>query len=198
MKKRNKSSRFILKNSKESWKYLKESKNFIYGIIAVFFVFALIGFFIPAPEAISEQINKIVQDILEKTRGMSADELVSFIFFNNLKSSFFGLIFGIALGVFPVVSAISNGYLLGFVSSMSVKSNGIASLWRLLPHGIFELPAVFISLGLGLRLGMYLFNKKRKDFKDELLDSLKVFIFIVIPLLIIAAIIEGILIAFFR
>ena len=37
-----------------------------------------------------------------------------------------------------------------------------SDLFRLLPHGIFELPAIFISLGLGLRFGMFIFQKEKE------------------------------------
>lgn len=190
---------FNLKNEYEkSWNYIKELQNFIYIIIAVFLFFVLIGFFLPAPEYLAEQILRFIEELLEKTVSMSAAELTEFIFINNVRSSFFGMIFGIVLGIFPVITIIANGYLLGFVASLSVRSEGVIVLLRLLPHGIFELPAIFISLGMGLKLGTFIFQKKiAKSFRDYLLNSLRVFLFIIIPLLIIAAIIEGSLIFLF-
>ena len=78
-----------------------------------------------------------------------------------------------------------------------VEKAGFFEMWRLLPHGIFELPAVFISLGLGIRLGTTLFNRNVKNIDKEIFrrlrNSFKVFIFIVLPLLVVAAIIEGVL-----
>ncbi|MCK5624472.1 stage II sporulation protein M [Candidatus Pacearchaeota archaeon] len=232
----NKKRGFSLKKEyKQSWNYIKESKNFIYISIGIFFAFFFLALFVSPPEILSNQIFKFIQEILEKTQGMSATELVSFIFLNNLQSSFFGMIFGIGLGVVPFLALISNGYLLGFVSSLTTVEYGVLSLWRLLPHGIFELPAIFISLGLGLKLGLWLiiepirfywsrnklisflfllfylptliitlyfnkqFNVKMRQeynvFSANFWNSFKVFLFIVIPLLIIAGIIEGILIA---
>ena len=179
----------------ESWKYIKSSKIFIWAGVAIFIFFFLIGFFVPAPEVISKSIFEFIKEIVEKTQGLSGGELISFIFFNNFKASFFGMIFGLAFGIFPIFSTIINGYLVGFVSSFSVQTEGVVSLWRLLPHGIFELPAIFISFGLGIRMGISLFNKKKfGNIKDNLISSLKTFVLIIIPLLVIAAIIEGILI----
>ena len=64
--------------------------------------------------------------------------------------------------------------------------------------GDFELPALFISIGLGLKLGLFLFIRQPKErFFNYLINSLRVFIFIILPLLLLAAIIEGLLIAFF-
>jgi len=186
-------------NLKEEYKkcldYLKESRNFIYVIIIIFFIFVLIGFFIPAPDSIKNQMLEFIAELLKKTQDMSLADLIKFIFLNNLQSSFYGMIFGVLIGLFPITSTIANGYVLGFVASMSVENGGIATLWKLLPHGIFELPAVFISLGLGLKFGTFIFQKsKLKCFREYLLNSLRVFFLVVVPLLIIAGIIEGSLI----
>lgn len=199
MKQNKKSGEFSFKREyKESWDYLKESKIFIHIIIGVFFLFALIGFFVPAPEIFSEKILEFIKNLLEQTEGMSHFEITQFIFLNNFKSSFFGLVFGMLLGIFPVLGAVANGYVLGFVGEKVVEIEGIFVLFKLFPHGIFELPAVFISLGLGLKLGTFIFKKKRFEYlKKNFWNSLKVFLYIVLPLLIIAAIIEGTLIFLF-
>ncbi|MBR9701915.1 stage II sporulation protein M [Candidatus Pacearchaeota archaeon] len=190
-------SKFNLKNEyKEGWKYLKESRNFIYLIVGIFLISSLIGFFVPPPDFVVEQIMKFIEELLGKTQGMSMLELVIFIFANNIQSSFFGIIFGFLFGIFPMLASIANGYLIGFVGSIVVEAEGLSSLWRLVPHGIFELPAIFISFGLGLKAGMFIFQKDRSEsFRKYLWNSLRVFILIVLPLLIIAAIIEGVLIS---
>jgi len=180
----------------ESWRYIKESKNFIYVAIGIFVAFFILAFFVHPPETLLNYIVEFIQELLEKTQAMSASELIGFIFLNNFQSSFFGMVFGVVLGIFPVLALMANGYILGFVSSLTVAESGIFSLWRLLPHGIFELPAIFISLGLGLKLGSFIFQKKKQEsFRNFLLNSLRVFLFIVIPLLIIAGIIEGVFIS---
>ena len=231
MKKKNK---FFKKNYGKSWKYLKESKNFIYASLIIFFLFVFIGAFFPVPEIFRERILEYIQRLLEMTEGMSRGELISFIFLNNLQSSFFAMIFGIGLGIFSATTSILNGYVLGFVSSEAVYGGGILVLWRLLPHGIFELPALFISTGLGLKLGLpfvyryfkYYWKKRNnlalltgvlflpfaiiltlifeknlrkyqlKDFLFKINNSLRIFISVIFPFLLIAAIIEGILISF--
>lgn len=175
----------------ESVNFVKDSRKFIYLIILIFFLFFLIGFIIPAPESILNQILDFVKKLIEQTKDLSGLELFWFIFWNNLKVSFVGMLTGLLFGVFPIFTSIGNGYLLGFVSALTSKSEGIFSLWKLFPHGVFELPAIFISLGLGLRLGMFLFRKKKESFREEFIDSLEAFLFIVLPLLLVAAIIES-------
>jgi|TARA_Y100000310_G_scaffold328431_1_gene396554 stage II sporulation protein M len=189
---KNKKNFNFIEEYKKSWNFIRESKNFIYSVIGIFFIFSLIGFFITTPTIIAEQILKFIEELLLKTKDMSQFELTKFIFFNNVQSSFFGIVFGIFLGIFPLIAVVTNGYVLGFVASLVVDSEGILALWRLFPHGIFELPAIFISLGLGLKIGTFIFQREKfESLKKYSLNSLRVFLFIVLPLLIIAAIIEG-------
>jgi len=180
---------------KKSWDYLKESKNYIWIVVGIFVFFCLVGFFVPAPQFLVDKLMEFIKELLSKTEGMGAFELIRFIFFNNIQSSFFSIVLGFFLGIFPVIATISNGYVVGFISLLAVNGEGFSSLWRLLPHGIFELPAIFISFGLGLKFGTFIFKKnKLESFKEYFYNSLRVFVLIVLPLLIVAAIIEGVLI----
>jgi stage II sporulation protein M len=192
-----KKQKFSLREEyKQSWEYIKESKKFIWIIVGIFVFFVLVGAFVPMPVEISNEIFNFMKNMLAQTEGMSQLQLTWFIFFNNLKSSFFGMIFGVFFGLFSIITSLANGFVVGFVMKLSVDKVGILSLWKILPHGIFELPAVFISLGMGLKIGSFIFKKKKLEFLDESLrSSLRVFLLIVIPLLVIAAIIEAGLIA---
>jgi stage II sporulation protein M len=179
----------------ESLNYIRDSKIYIYSIIIVFVLFALIAFCFPIPAEIQSQIMTMIQELLKETEGLNFWQMFSFIFLNNLKSSFFGMVSGMAFGIFSVIITIINGYFLGFVSMVSVNSEGFFVLWKLFPHGIFELPALFISLGIGLRLGVSLL-KKNENLIELFKGSMKVFFIIVVPLLIIAGLIESSLIIF--
>lgn len=179
----------------KSWKYLCESQFSIYAIVVLFILSSFVGFF--AWENFNF-VDSFLQQLIAQTEGLSTSELMSFIFLNNLQSSLFGLFFGIVLGVFPILVALLNGGVVGYVLQKSLQVTGSTQIWRLLPHGIFELPAVFISLGLGLKLGLFIFAKnKKKTFVYRLHNSVVVFLLIVIPLLVIAALIEGFLISLF-
>ena len=184
---------------RQSWNYIKESKNYIYSVIGVFVAFALIGYFVPPTPEIQEMIMEFLRDLIEKTQNLNQGELTVYIFWNNLQSAFTGLFFGIVLGFFSVIATMINGYVVGYVSKLAVGVEGPSVLWQLVPHGIFELPAVLVSLGLGLKLGSFIFQEKKiESLKHFLWMSFLVFVLIVLPLLIIAAIIEGGLINFFR
>ena len=184
---------------KESWRYLKELKSFVFIILGVFLVAGILGYFIQLPENVYNRLIEYILELIQLTEGKSLFGLISFIFVNNIQSSFFGILFGIIFGIFPLMSTFINGYFLGFVSNITVRAEGFSILWRLLPHGIFELPAIFISFALGLKLGTFLFKKnKKKAFIDYLWNSIRIFLLIILPLLIVAAVIEGCLIFFSR
>jgi len=179
-----------------SLNYIVESKNFIYSIIGIFILFALIGFFIPLPQNLTDEILKYFRELIIQTQGFGTFEMILFLFNNNSVSGFMGLFFGFFFGIFPVLNAILNGFVLGFAANYSVTENGFLSLWRLFPHGIFELPAIFISLGLGVKFSTFIFKKKKWDsFREYFEKSFWSYVLVVLPLLVIAAIIEGILIS---
>ncbi len=193
MKKRYTKNNF-LKNYFLSWEHVKESKNYILFIILIFLLGAVLALFYQ-PQSIVEAIKKILEELLKETADLNARQMVIFILKNNLGVSFISMLLGVFFGIFPVFTALANGYVLGFVAEKSVEIEGISILWLLFPHGIFELPAVFLSLAFGARLGMFFLAKnKKKEFLKRLVESLRVFLFIILPLLIIAAVIEGVLI----
>jgi len=181
---------------KKIWKYLSASKFYLKLSIALFILFIITG--VVFPVLFRDFIINYIKDILEKTEGLDFMSLVGFIFINNLETSFFSIVLGIFLGFFPIFVLASNGYLLGFISRIVVEQEGAFSLWRLLPHGIFELPAIFISTGIGIKLGIDIMYRTEEEglLLKELLNIFRVFIFLIIPLLVIAAFIEAGLILF--
>lgn len=182
------------KNSfwRSSLDYLRDTKEFIYVIAGLFFFGAIIGFVFREHFIF---FDELIINLIGKIEGMSMLELTWFIFKNNLSVALFTMMLGIFLGIFPIINIMTNGILLGYVYSRTVDVSGYSSIWLLVPHGIFELPAIFISLGLGLRLGFFVFSRnKKKEAIYRIKGSLKSFVVIVLPLLVIAAIVEGLLI----
>lgn len=180
----------------KAFSYLKESRNYIYAIALVFVCGLFIGF---AYSDSFKFLDEFLKQLISQIKGLNLMDTILFIFRNNTTSAFFGLFLGIVLGIFPLLNTISNGIILGYVLKGVWIDSGIANLWRILPHGIFELPAIFISLALGLRLGMSIFSKKsRKEFFSRIKNSFIIFVMVVLPLLLVAAIIEGILIFLYK
>jgi uncharacterized membrane protein SpoIIM required for sporulation len=99
---------------------------------------------------------------------------------------------------------------LGFVVATSMEFLSIREVFSaLFYHGIFELSALFIGSSLGMWLGFSTYKelgfcKKEKilsstsslNIKEAIKTSIKVFLFFIIPLLVVAAIIETFLMFF--
>lgn len=180
-------------NYKKSWDYLKKNKIYFLIVLIIFIISVLVGFLFPV--FFIELIRKFVLELADKTENMNFLQLLIFILENNLTTSFFGMLLGVLFGIFPLLLVIFNGYVLGFVSNKTAGALGFSVLFRLIPHGIFELPALVLSLGLGLKLGMFIFSKSKKKYLAENFEnSLRVFVYVILPLLIIAGIIETCLI----
>jgi len=163
--------------------------------VGVFSLLFLIGFMFPI--FFRAEIILFMEELSMLIEGKGLSGIFSFIFFNNIKASFFVLVLGIGVGVFPLIAAIANGYLLGFVTREVAITNGLLTMWRLLPHGIFELPAIIFSMGMGIKIGMDLITVKRRKkekLKSNYARGLRVYLFIILPLLLIAGIIEALLI----
>ena len=188
--------RWIAREYSLSWKFILSCKNFIFLTFGIFIISAFLGYFFP--NFFEKQILEFLKSLISDTENLSWIQMIIYLFQNNLMSAFLGMILGVFLGIFPLITSIVNGYLIGFVVNKSVTSEGFSILWRLFPHGIFELPALFLSLGIGIRLGMFLFSRKPlSNLRNDFSDALRVFIFVIFPLLLVAACIEGTLIVFF-
>ena len=114
---------------------------------------------------------------------------------NNLRVSFGAVAGGITAGAFTVYLMVFNGLLIGAVATLVGQNNLAYPFWAfVLPHGSLELPAIFLAGGAGLLIGKaILFPGKYRR-----LDAIKVhgsqavqLVFGIVPMLIIAGIIEG-------
>lgn len=197
--KNNKKNNYIYNNFIIGLNNIKNSRNYIYFSFILFVVIGLIGFFYP--HIFTDKINEMIKNLVDQTKGLGPIGMISYIITNNIRSAFFAFLFGVLFGVVPMGILVVNGYVLGYVASKATNVGGISVLWRLFPHGIFEIPAIMISIGLGIRIGLFLFIYKGKskdmgeEYKKWFIDSIKSFVFVVIPLLVIAGIIEGSLIS---
>jgi stage II sporulation protein M len=130
--------------------------------------------------------------------GFSRFELAGAIFLNNALKTLVGIILGSLFGIIPVVFLLANGIALGVVFSLSTQSRGPwLSLLSILPHGILELPAVFLGTSIGLMVGTHvlkrLFGRAETTLGGELVRGLRFFCTVILPVLLIAALVEAFL-----
>ena len=84
-------------------------------------------------------VEQTLAPVLQTIRDGNLIEIISFIFLNNIRSSFLGIVLGIILGIFPVYATVLNGIILGSTLKVSFLK-GVLTIWKILPHGVFELP----------------------------------------------------------
>ena len=181
----------LSENYSACFKFFNEIRWYVVFSLGLFALFFIIGFIFPI--FFKEEIFKFILEMLEMMEGKSVFEMMQFIFLNNLKASFFSMVLGISFGIFPLIVGVFNGYLLGFVARETVATEGIFILWRLFPHGIFELPAIIFSIAIGFKIGTDLFRQDQKV-KYNFREGFRFFAFVIFPLLLIAGIIESLFI----
>jgi stage II sporulation protein M len=116
------------------------------------------------------------------------------IFLNNAFVSLLFLVLGLALGVLPVLFIAFNGYVVGVIAYLAAQEKGLLFiLLALLPHGILELPMVFLAASIGLRLGHQVFSAligRPTQIKREFKEGLIFYFRWILPVLFVAAVIE--------
>jgi len=119
------------------------------------------------------------------------------IFAQSSVLSFFAMILGVVFAIIPVVFIIYNGFVIGAVIYTVSRERGIMLiLLNILPHGVIEVPMILLSVAIGIRLGQETVKRllNRGNIKKTLIEGLKMYAFWVLPLLLIAAAIETMLI----
>ena len=106
------------------------------------------------------------------------------------------LLLGVVGGILPVCFLLLNGYAIGLVLYITIQSKGIASfLLAIVPHGIFELPAVLLGASIGIFLGARatkrLFGKFETTLKSDLRRAIRFYCGVILPLLLVAAFVEA-------
>lgn len=169
---------------------------------AAFGILVLIGFL--GTLAFPELAQKILAHFLSRLDqlGLAEDteaaQMVSTLFYNNLHASFLSILYGLIPFLYlSVLSIGTNALLLGvFAALYQQQGIGLAAyLVGTLPHGIFELTALILSCAMGLLLCTTVTDRLRKKSSVSLLqllgDCSRVFLCAVVPLLLIAALVES-------
>ena len=186
--------RFFRKNISKTW------------IICIVLFLGLCTLSVFAMSANTDQAKELMEEFMKMAteNGIADSEgniSVTMLFLNNLKAA--GLLFIIGLIPFlflPLLGLLSNSIVVGAALGIVLSSGHDVIEWvvkGLLPHGIFEIPAICMAAALGIQVCHFMINKIFKrgklsgySFKEYLGESCRVFVLIIVPLLIVAAIVE--------
>ncbi|RMF06009.1 stage II sporulation protein M [Candidatus Woesearchaeota archaeon] len=156
-----------------------------------------------AGAALHERINPFISEFLEgilaSVEQKSYLETVEFIFINNFRAAFLAVLLGPVFALYPLFATSLNGLILGGAAAKA-WSTSPGLLLKILPHGIFELPAILLSFSLGAKTGLELIlpkkgaGNRKESFIINMKNSFYVLFSVILPLILIAALIESALI----
>jgi uncharacterized membrane protein SpoIIM required for sporulation len=117
------------------------------------------------------------------------------IMINNIKVSFGAVAGGMTVGAFTTYIMVFNGLLIGAIATLVGQNNLAYPFWAFVfPHGALELPAIFFAGGAGFLLakailfpGQYRRGDALKFYGSQAVQL----VFGIVPMLVIAGIIEG-------
>lgn len=191
----------IKKEYKLAFTYFRENllKTFLLGTL--FFIIASVVFTF-AIKNNSELMDSIITRFKAMVEKVSRNGKIDFfgIFLNNVQACFLMFVYGILPFLcFPALSLLGNAVLIGTVLGMYMNAGkNVAKVVTagILPHGIFELTAVFLSFSMGMFLCINM--TKRVTQKETIMplrkifaESIRLFVLFIIPLLLVAAGIES-------
>ncbi|WP_124726443.1 stage II sporulation protein M [Staphylospora marina] len=97
------------------------------------------------------------------------------IFINNVLATLQIIASGLFLGVGPFAAMLVHGILIGVLTMEAAEKTGTHPLMlvvtHLLPHGIFEIPALLIAAAFGFRISAALFRRFLAVFSPERMEA---------------------------
>ncbi|MFS1514637.1 stage II sporulation protein M [Chengkuizengella sp. SCS-71B] len=196
-------------NFKNLFVNFKEMKVYFYISTLLFVVGIITGF---NSETVEQFIQQSIQGLEEKARDIQASDnphVTAFIiiFTNNVKVSLIAIYSGFFFSLFPVFLLLTNGMAIGYLFKLIPQSGSEFGMFELflrgiLPHGIFEIPAILIASAYGIKFGVLIMkwliqsgnNDLRAKNKIEFIAFMKLLVTLVIftvATLMLAAIIES-------
>ena len=110
-------------------------------IFAAFFIAWVL-----APSSVRQQMIEAFQVVADNYRGLAGDKLFFTLLLHNVMASILVLISGVIVGIIPTFAIGANGFVLGVVYRQTAEVVGFSkAALKVLPHGVFELPALFHS-----------------------------------------------------
>ena len=180
-------------------RYLYSIRVFLAITILLFLVSMIPGYLVAVyAHGTANQLLSGLENKAQTLTGQPPIQMMLGIFFNNALDGFLSMAFGLVIGLFPLFFILTNGMVIGIMLELMIVKYGVAYgtfifLVGIMPHGIFELPAIFISTSIGLKLGYEVMRTiflRKTDMVLELRNALMIFIFWILPMLLVAALIE--------
>ncbi len=170
-------------------------KKWIFIAIFLFGIAMVIGLFTPA--SITSLLSEDIDALKQLSSLLAPFKIFTAIFIFAKNTSVLLLSFALSplLLLVPILTLTINGWLIAFISAAVIEKESLGFvLAGLLPHGVFELPALILGQAAALSFGTMVMlallkKKKRNLLLPNLKQNLK-YLILALVLLIPAAIIE--------
>lgn len=162
--------------------------------IALFFLAVYFGYL--AATAFPEIGDAIMEQLQEKFGPIKNESnlyILGYIFINNTLIDLSAILSFFLFGLGSILILISNGLTIGIVLNIFQQKESLTTIIAgLAPHGMLEIPSFLLATAVGLWLGVRLLMKilKNEPFRPNILFALKFFFFVIVPLNLVAALIE--------
>ena len=152
--------------------YFHRNRNYIIAVIAIFVISLIIGYVFRDVFAdyVIEAIRNMAKNITNDASSLSLG-----IFLNNLRVAFIIILLGFLFSIFSLMILFTNGVLIGFMFTIVPAP---LMLIYTLPHGIFEIPQLILTVVCALLVTKLEINlikgvlQRDKTFKGEIRKDL--------------------------
>ncbi|HHP7232443.1 MAG TPA: stage II sporulation protein M [Xenococcaceae cyanobacterium] len=182
---------------------VRETSSYIAIATAIFGLLGVIGWWYAWNDPVFLSLS-VPQSLIETVREgelwmgsiVGIEPLASSgIMINNLSVSFAAIAGGISGGTYTIYLMGFNGLHIGTISALVAQNNLSYPFWAFVfPHGSIELPAIFLAGGAGLLIAQAIIfpgQYRRIDALKQNGQKVAQLLFGIVPMLIIAGIIEG-------
>jgi len=170
-------------------------KRWIIVTVFLFGTGVAFGLATPAGSSLPSEYITTFEEQLASILALPKPLIALFIFLKNTSALLISFVLSPVLCLVPILALIINGWMIAFVSTLVIEEESLGFLLAgLLPHGVFELPALILGQAAALSFGtmavLALFKKERRNLLiPSLKRNLKYFM-VALALLLPAAIIE--------
>lgn len=188
---------FNIKSNFNDKDFYKKIHKRTFYLIFLFIISALITYLIFKNN--SDYVHNMLVSLSSKTKS-KITPLQEFInlFLNNFRVTIFAIVVGIIPLLFlSIFIPIFNGYILGIIAigiRLANKNIFLGLLSGYIPHSIFEIPALLYAASLGIEITkiISISNPNKKiELKCIALRIIKSYVYVLIPLLMVASLIES-------
>lgn len=192
---------WLKKQHRALWQFYRETfGEALLMTAAAFLIICLLGFGVSLfDKSIPEFVVNYFSQMIQNSNIITDEGAIRFgaLLANNLRASVFSVLYGFIPFIYLTALAVGmNALILGVLAAYYV-SNGTSLLIYfagILPHGVFELSALLIAFALGLllcrRITQYVRKNTKGMMKPLLCNIARSFVMHVLPLLVMAAVVE--------